>query len=852
MNRNYATLFIIVMLLVFLFTSAHAQVFQGKILDKNESPISKAAIYLSYKNSIVNYAFSNAKGVFTVDGLNKKIDTLEVRRLGFVHVKIPLSLFKNGQNIVLYEQAHQLKEVVVKSEKIREEGDTLDYFVNAFRGKQDRTIADVLKKMPGLTVNDNGSIEYQGKAINKFYIEGMDLLGSKYAQASENINASSVKKVQVLKHHQPIKALKNMKFSEQAALNIVLTDSTKNVWSGMLDFALGGLIQKGNRDFLYDNKIVAMQFSRKYQSLSMYKNNNNGKNIADEIKPLHYFEQSVPTEESILNYISLSAPSLNKQRSLFNQSHLFATNWLFKTHKGNDLRLQLNSLWDRNNQSQQSVSVYTDAQDAIIEQKNTARSHHQELSGELKYEQNSDKLYLINRLSGYVDFDKSEGISILNGRERNEWVKPRQSYLTNRLSFLKNTKHNHSISAEGYVSFNYLPGKLLVSDSTVQCTRQHAFYAGGETYFAHFVGKIRLQYTFGSDYKWQRMDLVNSSSSRQKKEYQESRTYLQPEFSYHNGNFNVSADVPLYFTHRSYADNQRFDFTFEPNVLLHVKPLLGLDTYINYSYIWTPCVFAQMLDVPLFTDYITMVKGTGKLDHTMSHSFSANFEYQIAPKMLFFNFRYICSRMLRQQLYARKVVDDLYESYATGQTSNSTLQSIGGRISKGWSWMRLVVGLKGNYSCNSYNLLVSETVEPFLRQSCNMSVTFSVQPTDWFSLEESSSFLSTISKPKQSDVSKSSTLRSFQHQLKCYVMPGKWQIEWNNEIYHSNDKSVSFTYFSDISASYRTKRNEYGLSFSNIFGKDTFERRQITDCQYLYTLIRLRPREIMVRVMFNL
>lgn len=50
--------------------------------------------------------------------------------------------------------------------------------------------------------------------------------------ASENISASKVNKVQVLQHHQPIKSLRNIQFSDDAALNIVLTDDAKNVFSG--------------------------------------------------------------------------------------------------------------------------------------------------------------------------------------------------------------------------------------------------------------------------------------------------------------------------------------------------------------------------------------------------------------------------------------------------------------------------------------------------------------------------------------------------------------------------------------------------------------------------------------------
>ena len=75
------------------------------------------------------------------------------------------------------------KEVVVKSQRIRQEGDTLNYLVSAFQRQARPHHSRRYQKMPGLTVNDDGSIEYQGTKINKFYIEGMDLLGGKYAQA---------------------------------------------------------------------------------------------------------------------------------------------------------------------------------------------------------------------------------------------------------------------------------------------------------------------------------------------------------------------------------------------------------------------------------------------------------------------------------------------------------------------------------------------------------------------------------------------------------------------------------------------------------------------------------------------
>ena len=83
-------------------------------------------------------------------------------------------------------------------------------------------------------------------------------------------------------------------------------------------------------------------------------------------------------------------------------------------------------------------------------------------------------------------------------------------------------------------------------------------------------------------------------------------------------------------------------------------------------------------------------------------------------------------------------------------------------------------------------------------------------------------------------------------------MPGKWQIEWTNEMYHSNDHSVSFTYFSDIQISYRTKKWEAGIQMINISCSRQYKRHYISSYYTHYTINHLRPREILCKVSFDM
>ena len=120
----------------------------------------------------------------------------------------------------------------------------------------------------------------------------------------------------------------------------------------------------------------------------MYKNNNTGKSIGQEVSPMAaYLDDSAPTDGGILANISLPAPDIETARSRFNQTHLFATNWLFKTKGNNDLRLQLDAMADKTIQRRTTSTIYTMAGSKAIMEDVSAQSHHNALNAEVLYKQ---------------------------------------------------------------------------------------------------------------------------------------------------------------------------------------------------------------------------------------------------------------------------------------------------------------------------------------------------------------------------------------------------------------------------------------------------------------------------------
>ena len=115
-----------------------------------------------------------------------------------------------------------LKAITVKAPAIRAQGDTRIFDVAAFSSRGDRSIEAVISRLPGITVDEEGKIKYNGEPINKFYIEGADMLTGNYRLATRNISPEDVASVNVYENHQPKKVLEGIEFSERAALNLKL------------------------------------------------------------------------------------------------------------------------------------------------------------------------------------------------------------------------------------------------------------------------------------------------------------------------------------------------------------------------------------------------------------------------------------------------------------------------------------------------------------------------------------------------------------------------------------------------------------------------------------------------------
>lgn len=334
---------------------------QGKVLNGETDAPLEGVICKAYDEEGTMLAYvASAKGGEVVISVESMPAYVVFSYLGFRDEKRTCSDLVQDSVVRLFAEAIEIEEIIIKSQAITQEGDTLNYSLTSFKSKEDRYLKDVLQKLPGIAVNASGGITYQGKPINKFYMEEMDLLGTQYTLASNSLPVEAVESVQVIENNQHIKALKELEFSENAALNIKFKEEYKQKPFGELKVGFGGA------PFLSSNAGLVTFIGNKQQSLVAFKTDNTGRNIGSEtierLDLMDIFAYESPVA-SYLNPTSVQHLPVHQKRYLFNETYLGSLNHLKKLAKETSLRVK----FDLTKESRQQQRDYASAYDLMEE-----------------------------------------------------------------------------------------------------------------------------------------------------------------------------------------------------------------------------------------------------------------------------------------------------------------------------------------------------------------------------------------------------------------------------------------------------------------------------------------------------
>lgn len=399
---------------------------KGSVSDTKKNPLFGATIVVTKPNSnlILAYTSTNFKGFYELE-IKSSLDSIQIKTsyIGFKPQLKIIATKSTSLSFLLLESDEELKEIVIKSTPISKKGDTINYSVTRFKTDKDRVIADVLKKMPGINVLEDGKILYQGKPILKYYIEGLDLLEGKYNLANNNIPVEEVSKVQILENHQPIRILDSLVFSEYASLNIKLKNKTV--------FVTPTAIGVGAKPMLHEVSVTPMAFTKSNQFIGNFKSNNTGLDVAKELKVLTFEEFTDQKEQQIINWsqiVPISFPQTKKQSWLDNDVKMASFNFLKKIE--NDFQVKASSSYVNDVQKlvgRSTTKFIGTKNNIVITENKENRLKISELLSKITIEKNTKKIFFKN--SSEFNFNwNSESGSINRNEILQEVFKPSKEF----------------------------------------------------------------------------------------------------------------------------------------------------------------------------------------------------------------------------------------------------------------------------------------------------------------------------------------------------------------------------------------------------------------------------------------
>ena len=204
--KTFRRLLAVVSLFLYFTTFVNAQKhykIQGAIIDTAGNPLIQSTVMLlDMDSTFLDFTLSDVDGAFEFKRVKVGDHLLKATFLGHVPITANVS-FKGSDvdlgHIVMKEISTELMEVVVKAARapIKLRGDTIEYDASTFRVPEGSSVEDLLKRLPGLEVNQDGSITSDGHNVTKVTVDGKKFFGDDPKAATKNLPAEGIAKVQV-------------------------------------------------------------------------------------------------------------------------------------------------------------------------------------------------------------------------------------------------------------------------------------------------------------------------------------------------------------------------------------------------------------------------------------------------------------------------------------------------------------------------------------------------------------------------------------------------------------------------------------------------------------------------------
>ncbi|MBC8047351.1 MAG: TonB-dependent receptor [Fimbriimonadaceae bacterium] len=232
-----------IIIIIFILSSASLfaqQNLKGYALDGEGKPVqyATAALLKTEDSTLVNFGIADESGKFEIKYVGAGKYLFQLSFVGFNTYDTLIAVpNKTGElGIFILQQKNELLNTVeIKGERtpLAIKGDTIEYNAGAFKTQPDASAEDLLKKLPGVQVDEAGNIQAQGEDVQQVLVDGKEFFSSDPTVATKNLPADAIDKVQVYD-----KSSDEAEFTgvddgmRSKTINLLLKEDKKSMWLG--------------------------------------------------------------------------------------------------------------------------------------------------------------------------------------------------------------------------------------------------------------------------------------------------------------------------------------------------------------------------------------------------------------------------------------------------------------------------------------------------------------------------------------------------------------------------------------------------------------------------------------------
>ena len=827
-----------------LFTcQMQAQFFiKGKVIDsETHQPLERATVTLTRDSSstIYKYDLTDPKGCFSFSVSENNTWTVHVTYLGYQKESQPVQKGK-GMTFQLKPEAISLKEVEIKGGRIYGRQDTVKYDLSRFTSGKEQNIKEALKRLPGIDVNEqSGEIRYNGKAISQFTVEGMDVSGGRYNQVTENLKADAVKDAEVIEHFQPIRSLRNKMPSDKVALNLTLKPEIRSRWLLTLQTA-GGY----GDQMLYNGKLNALQLARERQGIYLYKADQTGKDLSTELQQLISDNQNflTPTDvPTFINQPTFSFP-LEKQRLMDNITHLASVNRLYRKNEEQQSRFTFHYLYDEQHRNQGTQEIYYYPSDTIhVAQAQDYSLYTHQAQASYNYERNGTRSFFRNLLEAHGTWGHSQE-NLHGNRELTQNLQTNNLQLTNQLNLLTTRKQTTS-GFRSFFRYTYHPTTLQFAQVNQSLGLQQT-YMDNQGYCQWKKNGMIFGITGGIQGEWLLLHQTTNFSSPQFK------LYATPMWMWERNTFRLTVSANAAYlrkTNPQYTD-------------LRISPTASL--YWQFSPRWELITRAQLQQkneeatayypYSYWQNYRTVASFSSHVPEFQNQLYSFYLTYKRTVHEFFWSLSGSYWNQKNQQLTHSEYRDSIFFLTTWEVPNHNRSYSLTSLLSKGFYNWNLKTSLETQLIHSEGKQAGQGSIQNYCYTQLVLTPKINWTPLSWLNTSYLASL--TCNRSLIGENNNLPALWNIRQQIYLEIGNSTYQIRLTGEHYYNqlDENHHQHVWLADAETSYIKNKWRFSMSLCNLFNQKEYRYTTYSAIQQYTSWIKMRPREILVSIQYQL